>query len=611
MDRALTDKAPREFSWRALFLGLLFSLVFALSNAYLALKIGTTISASIPAAILSMALMRCFCKGSTLLENNLVQTIATVGEGLAGGIVFTVPALFFLGAPPSFFEVFCLSSLGGILGILFMIPMRRFVVVEEHGKLPFPEGTACAEILRTGEKNRSAALSALWGLLAAVVYKLGASALHLWQEVLRFSLPRYQNTEITLDTTPALLGVGYIIGFPVAATIFSGSILAWFVLIPLITLFGTGQEPIYPAEVPVSAMDASMIWEQYVRYIGAGTIAFGGLLSLVRIAPLLLRTLQEGSRELRRGWCSSRKRIDTDIPFTVLGVGSLGAIALLWFFFRFDLTTIVLLMVLGFLFSTVTSLTVGIVGSTSNPVSGMVITTLLLTSMLFVFLGWTSRAYLISAITMSAVANVAICMASTTSQDLKTGFLLGATPYKQQIAEMIGTLLPSIALGFCLYLLNDAYTLGSPAMPAPQASMMAMIAKGVIHGQLPYTLFAMGMLLGIFLECLRVPVLPFALGVYLPFSLTSATMVGGILSRLLMQSQKAEQVRDQGVLFASGMVGGDACMGIVIAVFAILGLTREETLSFFPSYATPIAYAFLAVFFLACTYHRGKKTANF
>lgn len=603
-----THQSIKEFSLRAMILGGIFSLLFAVSNAYLALKIGTTISASIPAAILSMATFKLFFSRATILENNLVQTVATVGEGLAAGVVFTIPALFFLGAIPSIQEIFLLSFLGGILGVLFMIPMRRFIIVEEHGKLPFPEGTACAEILQAGQKDSSSALTALFGFIVSVIYKFFSGVLNLWKEVPSWTLRFYENTIFSIDTTPALLAVGYIVGYNVSSIIFSGGVFAWFILIPLIKLFGTGSSPIFPASTLVSTMSGEEIWSEYVRYIGAGTLAAGGLMSLIKISPILIKTLKEGYKELKRGWRFPEKspRVDQDIPLSILLLGSLLIIFLLWLLpnFSLDLFTIFLLTILGFFFSAVTSLTVGIVGSTSNPVSGMAITTLLITSFIFVALGWNERIYLISAITMSAIANITICMASTTSQDLKTGFLLGATPIKQQIAEIIGTIIPALSLGFVIYILNEAYTLGSSNMPAPQATMMAMIAKGVINQELPYTLFLVGIILGGLLECLKVPTLPFALGVYLPLSLTSSMMGGGLVAKCLEKLKKSPQ---EGTLLASGIIGGDACMGVLIAVLSVVGLLSSSKPVFSSNLLSLIAYIFLAAFIGFYTYYRSEK----
>jgi len=521
-----------EFSIRALILGILLSLLFAVGNAYLGLKIGMTISASIPAAVLSMAILRTFFRKVGILENNIVQTVASVGEGLAGGVIFTIPALFLLGAAPSIPHIFVLALLGGILGVLFMIPMRRYIIVQEHGVLPFPEGTACAEILKAGESSAPHASLAIWGIVIGAVYKVLNSALYLWNETVSFTVRKYENVLLSMDCTPALLGVGFIIGPRISAVLFTGSAIGWWVLIPLIKKFGAGAPAVFPSTVPVELMTSTDVWSNYIRYIGAGAVAVGGMITLFRIAPVIFKTIVESFRELMHLMQSKKKdveRTDKDISLSYLLLGSIAVILALWLIpgFHLNIVTIVLLVVLGFFFVAVTSITVGLVGSSSSPVSGMTITTLLITCLVFVSLGWTDRIHLIAAITMGAVANVAIAMAGTTSQDLKTGFLLGATPRSQQIAEIIGLILPAAAMGFTLYLLNDAYGFGSTMLPAPQATLMALIAKGVIQGELPIVLVVIGAVFGLMVYFMRVPVLPFAIGLYLPISLNTSIMVGG------------------------------------------------------------------------------------
>jgi len=325
---------PREFSFRAIVLGCILSLIFGLGNAYLGLKVGTTVSASIPAAVLSMTIMRTFFKRPTILENNLVQTIASVGEGLAGGVVFTVPALFILGAPPSIFRIFLLSALGGILGVLFMIPMRRYIIVEKHGELPFPEGTACAAILKSGEGGGKKALLAIAGIVVGALYKISTGALHLWKEVAVWKLPKNFRTELSIDCTPALLGVGFIIGPRIASILFAGGMVGWLVIIPLIAKFGTGTGLITPGTIPIEQMSPEEIWSSYVRYIGAGTVGIGGLLSLVKIFPLIGRTFHIGFKELISG-AKHRKRLprtDRDISMRWLILGSTAIILFLWLF---------------------------------------------------------------------------------------------------------------------------------------------------------------------------------------------------------------------------------------------------------------------------------------
>ncbi len=601
----------KEFSFRALFVGILFSFLFSISNAYLALKIGTTISASIPAAILSMALFRFFFKKGTILENNLVQTIATVGESLAAGVIFTIPALFFLGYYPSILKIFLLTLLGGILGILFMIPMRRHIIVEEHGILPFPEGTACAAILKAGQSSSQSAIMAGWGLIVAAFYKILCNVLHLWPETPSWTFKPYKDAIFTLDATPALLGVGYIIGTRITSFMFAGGALAWWVIIPLIKMFSLGDYTVFPASTPIDGMSSEQIWSNYVRYIGAGTLAIGGLLSLFKIGPVIFKTFHAGFKELFSGFRLQKNapRTERDIGMPWLIIGALFIIFLLWFLpiFPFNFLTIVLIVVLGFFFSAVTSITVGLVGSTSNPVSGMTITTLLITCLVFVLLDWTDITYLISAIMMSSIANIAIAMASTTSQDLKAGFLLGATPRNQQLAEIIGVIIPSLALGATLYVLNAAYHIGSEQMPAPQATMIALIAKGVIHGDLPYTLFVIGIIIGLILEILHIPTLAVALGLYLPLSLSSAIMVGGLVAYYVNKHSRENAAQERGLLISSGLVGGDACMGIIIALLAVFGIISTKDEGLLPQYFSLIMYALLAVglgFFVT------KKTRN-
>ncbi len=577
----------KEFTVRAVVLGVILGLVFAVGNAYLGLKIGTTVSASIPAAVFSMAILRFFRPRATILENNLVQTIASVGEALAAGAIFTIPALFLIGEQPPISRIFLLSALGGILGVLFMIPMRRYIVVHEHGKLPFPEGTACAEILKTGEEKNTKAFMAGIGMITGVLYKILSSALFLWNEVPSWTLSFLQRTVISMDCTPSLMGVGYLVGPRISCVLFSGGALGWLILIPLLRLFGTGTEPIFPSNIPVFQMSAEAIWSHYIRYIGVGAVATGGILSIFKIAPMIKKTLHMGFKELFQGVPSDDavERTDKDISLRWLVLGSIAIILTLWLTpgLSMNLVTILLLVFLGFFFVAVTSLTVGIVGSTSNPVSGMTITTLLLTCLIFLALGWTERIFVVSALTMGAVACTAIALAGTTSQDLKTGFLLGATPKWQQIAEIIGIILPALAIGGTIYLLHSVYGFGSEQMPAPQATMLALIAQGVMQSAIPLTLVLSGVVLALLLACIRIPVLPFALGLYLPFSLSTGMLMGGIVHYLINRTSKDEKVESRGILGASGLVAGDAVTGVIIALLTVVGWLPTSKAPFFPS----------------------------
>lgn len=607
-----TQKKIPEFTFKSITLGLVFGLVFAVANAYLGLKTGTTVSASIPAAIMSMAILRLCFKRVTILENNIVQTIATIGEGLAAGVVFTIPALFFLGETPSIGRICVLSTLGGILGILFMIPMRRFIIIKEHDVLPFPEGTACAHILKAGEKNSlSAAITAIWGFFIAALFKVCSNIFFIFDEIPRWIITPFKKTEFSIDATPALLGVGYIIGTHISALMFAGGAFSWFALIPLIKTFGIGHATIFPSTVPIENMSGHDIWSNYVRYIGAGAVATGGLIGVFKIIPVVYKTFQVGIKELFKGFKPSQKapRTDQDISMAWLILGSIAVILTLWLIpiASLNFVSIILLIILGFLFVAVTSITVGLVGSSSNPGSGMTITTLLVACLLFVSLGWTEKIYLVMAISMGCVVNVAICLASATSQDLKTGYLIGATPKAQQIAELLGVIIPAIAIGYTIFLLNDAYGIGSAKMPAPQATLMSMIAKGVITKQLPFVLVAIGVVLGLFLWLCKLPVLPVAMGLYLPLSLSSGIMIGGILSAIVNKFSKKEETKDKGILIASGMIGGDACLGIITAALAITGIVSPDTIAMLPNYVSLIMYILLALIFLALTFHPSRK----
>lgn len=606
-----SDTKTSEFTLRAVILGLILGVFFSVGNAYLGLKVGMTISASIPAAVLSMAILRVFFKNVSVLENNIVQTIATVGEGLAAGVIFTVPALFLLGEQISNTKIFILSFLGGILGILFMVPMRRYIIVKEHGVLPFPEGTACAEILKAGARKTQDAAVALWGILTGAIFRLAIGALHLFNEVIDYVFGTFEKTEFRLDTAPSLFGVGFIIGPKLAASTFAGGVLGWWVLIPLIKLFGTGDVQIFPGPDLVTKMSALQVWSNYVRYIGVGTVAIGGVYNLIRIAPMIVKTIHVGVRELFAGFKREvlPERTDTDLSMGWLILGPLLIVLLLWLLpLQMNLFTIVLLVILGYFFVAVTSITVGLVGSSSNPASGMVITTLLATGLIFVLLGWTERIYLIMAITMGAVVNVAICMASTTSQDLKTGYILGATPRWQQVTEIIGLVLPSLLIGFVLVLLNKAYTFGSAALPAPQATLVSVVAKGVISGELPVLLVAIGVVIGIILILLQTNILAFAIGLYLPLEISTALMAGGAVRwviQFLATKKKASE--EQGVIAASGLVAGDACLGVVIALFTVLGFINPDAPALLgPTYSV-LFFVFLAVFLSFLSLKRKKR----
>lgn len=599
------ERHPAEFTIKAIVLGITLGIIFCIGNAYLGLKIGTTISASIPAAVLAMAVLRTFFKKSSILESNLVQTIASSGEAIATASVFTLPALYFLDAVPSFFNIFLLSFLGGILGILFMIPMRRHFIVHEHGKLPYPEGTACSKVLHSGSSSGSEtkAFLALIGLVIGVIHKLLSGFFFLLKEKISWTIPFLEKTQFSMNCIPSLLGVGFIVGPKVCTLLLVGGALSWWVLIPLITITGIGS-------AEISSMSAENIWANYVRYIGAGAMTFGGMMNLFKLAPIIWKTLKSSFSELFH--CKTARiipRTEQDIPLKWLLIGAFLVVFLLAVFPGLPITflTIVLLVILGFFFVAVTSLTVGIIGSTSNPVSGMTITILFITCIIFVLLGWTERVYLISALTMNLVANVAISLAGTTSQDLKTGFLVGATPKIQQIGEMIGIIIPSIVIGVTIYLLNGAYHLGSEELPAPQATMKLLIAQGIMEKSMPITLFLIGIVIGIALELLKISIMPVALGIYLPLSLTTSMAIGGAVSAWVHSKDKSETTHERGILASSGLIAGDACTGVVIALFAVIGWISTSKTALFQNIVSLIVYIGIAILLAWITLRKSKK----
>lgn len=568
------EQSLPEMTLKAIVLGIILSFFFAIGNAFIGLKVGLTVSASIPASVISMGILRTCFKKVSILENNIVQTMASAGEALASGVIFAVPTLYFLGENISVTKTFFLSVFGGFLGVFYMLPMREHFVVKEHGKLLYPEGTACAEILKAGEKGAKKALLAIYGVLVGGLYRFCTGFFHLWPEVLQVNFKKFQNSMLSIDTTPALLGVGFIIGPRIAATMVSGGILAWWIFMPLIKIFGQGHVIIPPATQAISLLSNEDIWSHYIRYIGAGGVTVGGLLSLFRIFPGIAKafiSMFKGTQDSQSHTPRLVLRTHQDLPYKFVILGILCTLAALWAIplFHLNAVGVLLVAILGFFFVAVTSMTVGLVGSSSNPASGIIIMTLLITLFVFLALGWTQEIYMIAATVISCVVSIAICIAADTSQDLKTGFLIGATPRKQQIAMMIGTVTSACVIGFTLILLNKAYVLGSPSLSAPQATLLSMIVKGFVQGSLPFQLIIVGILLGLVVELMGIHALAFAIGLYLPLETTTCIFIGGFISYLVHRKKK-EGWSEKGILFASGLVAGDALIGILIALFAIL-----------------------------------------
>jgi putative OPT family oligopeptide transporter len=575
-----------EFTLRSVLIGALVGIVFGAANAYLGLKVGMTVSASIPAAVIAIALSRFFRSRPTVLENNMVQTVGSAGESLAAGIIFTIPALILLGFMPELSKIFALAVVGGLLGVLFMVPLRRHLMIGEHGKLPFPEGTACAEVLVAGDAGGSRVARVLAGLGIGALYEFLMNGLRLWPDRPTWNIRGVEGAQMGGEVAPALLGVGYVIGPRISGIMLAGGGVAWLVLIPIIKMMGSGlAEPLYPGSVPIEQMGPGEIWDNYIRYIGAGAVALGGLVTLIKAIPTMVSSFGAGFKELLgcSGGETETVRTARDLPtkLVLLGAVLLGIVAWLLPAIPVNAMGALLIVVFSFFFVTVSSRIVGLVGSSSNPASGMTIATLLATSLIFLGMGWTGKAGMIGAISVGAVVCIAICIASDTSQDLKTGFLVGATPRRQQIGEIIGVLSSALAIGWVVFFLHRAYGIGSDRLPAPQAVLMSMVVKGVLTQSLPWTLVFIGAFMAACVELLGIPSLPFAVGLYLPIRLSTPIMTGGLVRLMVERTRGPERQhtrRERGVLFSSGLIAGGALMGIGVAALVNAGLDEHITI---------------------------------
>ncbi|MGI6141148.1 MAG: OPT family oligopeptide transporter [Caldicoprobacterales bacterium] len=586
------DKVLPELTGTSLTIGLILAVVFGAANAYLGLKVGMTISASIPAAVISMGIIRGILKRDSILENNIVQTIGSAGESLAAGAIFTLPALFIWSAEwnmgtPSLLTITILSLLGGILGTLFMIPLRRALIVNEHETLPYPEGTACAEVLLAGEEGGEKARTTFLGVAIGAGYKFLTDGFRLFPSEIETTIPGYKGAAIGADILPALLGVGYIIGPKISAYMLSGAALGWFAIIPLILYIGSGGEVLlYPSDVPISQLDHWGVWDNYIRYIGAGAVAFGGISSLIKAVPLIIRTFRDAIGSYSKSGVGGNKdvRTDRDMSMKVLVISCLAIILAMAMLpvIPVGFLGALLIAVFGFFFATVSSRVVGLIGSSSNPVSGMTIATLIITAILFKATGNDGQAGMIGTLSVGAVICIVAALAGDTSQDLKTGFLVGATPKLQQYGEFAGAAVAALAIGGVMTLLNNAWGFGSSELPAPQATLMRLVVEGVMGGNLPWTLVLTGAGIGLAVELLGLPVLPIAIGLYLPLHLSVAVMAGGLVRGWLelkyKKSNKDKAIEyqiDSGILYSSGLIAGEGLIGILLAVFAVWGVNTN------------------------------------
>ena len=586
------DKITPEFTVTSVIMGVLLAIIFGAANAYLGLRVGMTVSASIPAAVISMGVIRVIMKKDSILESNMVQTIGSAGESLAAGAIFTLPVLFLwskegITEAPSLITISLIALFGGILGVLFMVPLRNALIVKEHGVLPYPEGTACAEVLLAGEEGGASAKSVFAGMGLAALFKFVVDGLKVIPSVITAPLKAFK-TELSAEVYPALLGVGYICGPKIASYMFAGGLIGWFVLIPAIITFG-GSTILYPGTKTIADMyaagGASAIWSSYIRYIGAGAVAAGGIISLIKSLPLIVRTFADAIKGMKgAGNSNSTVRTEADLDMRVIGIGVLIMIIAIWLLPEIPVSPLgaVLIALFGFFFATVSSRMVGIVGSSNNPVSGMAIATLLFSTLCLKVTGDTGVHGMKGAIAIGSVICIIAAMAGDTSQDLKTGYILGATPKKQQIGELIGAVVSAVTIGGVLVLLDSAWGFGTTELAAPQATLMKMIIEGVMQGNLPWALVFIGVFIAIVVEILGISVLPVAIGLYLPLELSATIMIGGVI-RWFVDKKKADKEENKdansGILFCSGMIAGERLGGILLAILAVVNVAGKIDLS--------------------------------
>src|SRR5271170_3118082 len=645
------EESVREFSLRAVVLGALFGILFGAVSVYVGLRAGLTVSASIPIAVLSISILRAFGR-STILENNIVQTTGSAGESAAAGVIFTMPALIFLGFSlnTEYWRVFYLALLGGTLGVLFMIPLRRQLIVKEHGNLTFPEGTACADVLVAGERGGSFAGRVFWGLGLGGVYTFCMNTLGIWP-----SQPDYQpkwlpGASMRCTITSEYLGVGYIIGPRVAGTLFAGGVISWLVMMPAIRFFGSLAPgvPLYPSTIPIPQMSPDQLWGTYIRPMGAGAVAASGLITLIKTMPTIFAALTAGLKDVRAQHAEmpAASRTERDLSMRVVIVGSIVIMAMVWALLKFkpipgaqsgafaNLLAALFIVVFGFLFVTVASRISGLIGNSSNPISGMTIATLMATCAVFLVVHWTANSYAVLALTIGGVVCIAAAIAGATSQDLKTGYLVGATPAKQQIALVIGVLVSSFAIGGTLILMNvglaqykpmqialdinhlptgvedqqDNYVhdgktyvlvnaigsseipdgkylydpgtkqievqweqgIGSAKAAAPQARLMATVISGILNRRLPWRLVFLGVFLVIAIEILGVRSLPFAVGSYISIGTTMAMFAGGLVRWLAERGVEKKEGAESEVSPGSLYSSGLIAAGGVFGLLAII-----------------------------------------
>ncbi|MBN2011602.1 oligopeptide transporter, OPT family [candidate division KSB1 bacterium] len=594
------EVSMKDFNLKTIVLGVVLGAIFGSANAYLGLLVGLTISTAIPLAVVSVAVLRLLSPvfgKSTILECNISQTTGSASSSLASGIIFTIPALFIWGYEPSLLQITLLAICGGITGVLFMIPLRGFLIVKEHYTLPYPEGTASAEVLIAASEGGSTAKNVFVGLGIGAIYKSLTSLLYLWPDGVNFKIPFIKKAVVGLSTTPALIGVGYILGLRIGTIMVGGGLLSWVVIIPFIA-YKFGGTPIMadtlaylqgkgldPAITLIGELSPGRIWDAYIRIIGAGAVAAAGIITVAKSIPTMIESLKIGVKEIRASAVTLdkgklRTEQDLHLKFVLLGVslviilltlvpGIIGSHTSL----IMRLISAVAIAVFAFIFVTVSSRIVGLIGVSSNPTSGMAIVTLLGTGLIFKLIGWTDLTGKVTALTIGTVVCIAASISGDISQDLKSGYLLGATPRKQQLSEMIGVLGSAFFVALAVFYLGKAYGFGSDALPAPQATLMKTVLDGVLGGNLRWDLVGVGAIFAVIIALFKVPPLAFAVGMYLPLDTMTPLFIGGVIRYLVEKKygqENEEKGKDQGILLGSGLIAGEGLMGVVIAVIAVV-----------------------------------------
>ena len=586
------SKVTPEITVASVVMGILLAVVFGAANAYLGLIVGMTVSASIPAAVIAMGVIRIIMRKNSILESNIVQTVGSAGESLAAGAIFTLPALFLWAAEgkmekPGILEITLIALIGGLLGVFFMVPLRNALIVKEHGVLPYPEGTACAEVLLAGEKGGANASTVFAGMGFAALFKFIIDGLKLVSGEISASVKGFAG-QIGTRIYPAVMSVGYICGARISSYMFAGGVLSWLVLIPLIVLFGA-DIVLYPGTAPISEIfadgGASAIWSSYIRYIGAGALAAGGIISLIKSLPLIVKTFTGAVKSMKGAGAASGDRTAQDLNLKIVIIAIVVLTLAVWLVPAIPVSLLgaFIIVVFGFFFATVSSRMVGLVGSSNNPVSGMAIATLLIATLILKVTGATGIAGMSSAIAIGSIICIVSAIAGDTSQDLKTGYILGSTPKKQQIGEVLGVVAAALAIGGTLYLLDSAWGFGSDQLAAPQATLMKLIIEGVMDGNLPWPLVFIGVFLAVVAEIVGNPVLPFAIGIYLPVQLNACIMIGGLVrlavDKMKKNEEEKKEITNNGILFCSGMIAGEGLVGILLALLAVFGVDSALNLS--------------------------------